>query len=137
MGLIGHEFEALGLRHTFRRAEKVAAATARWAAAAAHPPPTQRPPLGRSHSVRTVELEERLPAGEAMRGLGARMAHGEGAHLHTFIEWVQSKLSTRSDAHRSTHLPAGAARTNVGIRSILWGPQKPSEGLRHEVAMRH
>ena len=42
-------------RHTCWAAEKVAAAIARWAVAAAHPPASQRPPLDRSHRMGTVE----------------------------------------------------------------------------------
>ena len=42
-------------RHTCWAAEKVAAAIARWAVAAVHPPASQRPPLDRSHRMGTVE----------------------------------------------------------------------------------
>ena len=65
MGRIGHEIEAQGLLRTFWAAEKVAAATAHQAAAAAHPRPAQRPPLSRSHSMGTVELDRHCQAEEA------------------------------------------------------------------------
>ena len=60
------------------------------------------------------------------------MAHGEGAHLLEVNEGVVAVLLARCDAARSTHLPAGAARTNVAIRSILGGPRKTKEGMRQK-----
>ena len=56
-GADGARIRALGARHTCWAAEKVAAATARWAEAAAHPPATHRPPLDRSHRMGTVEYD--------------------------------------------------------------------------------
>jgi hypothetical protein len=56
-GVDGARIRALGARHTCWAAEKVAAATARWAEAAAHPPATHRPPLDRSHRMGTVEYD--------------------------------------------------------------------------------
>ena len=47
-------------------ARKVAAATARWAEAAAHPPATHRPPLDRSHRMGTVEYDGHAQADEAV-----------------------------------------------------------------------
>ena len=133
----GHEFEALGLRHTFRRAKK-------W------PPP---PPGGRQRRRTRPRRKDRRSAartacersswksasllGGADRGLGARMAHGEGAHLLEVNEGVVGVIPARCDASRSTHLPAGAAHTDVAKASNLEGPDNTRKLMpRKEVTSR-
>ena len=119
MGRIGHEIQAWGLPRTFWAAEKVAAATAHEAAAAAHPPPTQRPPLGRSHSMGTTDPDGSLSHDHAVSGIGARVAHGEGAHLLEVKVGTDCVLLTRCEAARALRRPAGVAHTIFSTASKL------------------
>ena len=69
--------------------------------------------------------------------MGARVAHGEGAHLLEVNEGVVAILPGRCDATRSTHLPAGAARAVVSTGSKLEGPQGTSGCMRDEGVIWH
>ena len=69
--------------------------------------------------------------------MGARVAHGEGAHLFEVNEGVVAVLPARCDAARSTHLPAGAARAVASTESKLEGPQDTTGCTRDEGVMWH
>ena len=127
MGPIGHEFEASGRQRTLGGAKKVAAATAHEAAAAAHPPPTQRPPLGRSHSMGTTDPDGPLSHDHAVSGMGARVAHGEGAHLLEVKVGIVCVLWTRCEAARALRRPAGVAHTIFSTTSKLEGKRSEKE----------
>ena len=60
MGRRRQGFEASGALRTFYAAEKVTAAAARYAAAAAHPAPNAKAALSRTHGMEAAE-EERPP----------------------------------------------------------------------------
>ena len=66
--------------------------------------------------------------------MGARAAHGEGAHLLEVNEGVVAVLPARCDAARSTHLPAGAARAVVSTGSKLEVPDLTRSLTRGEGA---
>ena len=89
----------------------MAAATAHGAAAAAHPPPTQRPLLGRSHRMGTTDPDWPLSHDHAVSGMGARVAHGEGAHVLEVKVGIVCVLWTRCEAARALRRPAGVAHT--------------------------
>ena len=55
--------------------------------------------------------------------MGARVAHGEGAHLLEVNEGVEEVLSARCEAAWSTHLPAGAVRTFGSSGVEFEGPE--------------
>ena len=66
--------------------------------------------------------------------MGARAAHGEGAHLIAVNEGVVAVLPARCDVARSTHLPAGAARAVISTTSKLAGPDLTRSLTRGEGA---
>ena len=111
MGRREHEFEPSGPPRTFGAAKKVAAATAQWAAAAAHPPATQRPPLSHSHRMGTAELHGPLSQGQPESGMGVRAARGESAHVHQLKVDIVAVLSTRCGTARPTNWSAGVRRS--------------------------